>query len=128
MNGTYQQHFPMVVDETYSNWFTPASGFTITSSFLRQVDQNLYLIGLTGEFSADVITAHSQTKIGSLNLSYFGGKPLAGNIPAVVVKTNDSSYYSAIVAVFSSGDVFVRGAESNAYQVLFTGLLVRREA
>lgn len=127
MNGTYQPHFQMTSDDTYTNWFSPASGFTVTDSVIMQIEQNIYYIYLDGEFSTNAITANGEVSIGSYISSYFGGKPLSGYAPAHVTKTGESAIYSAVIQFFTSGGITVRGSTGLANHVRMSGLVIRRE-
>ena len=127
MNGTYQHHFPMTLDETYSNWFTPVNDFSVSTATIRQVESNLFYIYITGEFSTNAIAANGDTSIGSLTLSYFGNKPVTGYVPAVVRPLASSAFHLAIALFSTAGGISIRGATAAAGQVYVNGLVTRRE-
>lgn len=114
-------------DYKYLDWFTPASGFTVTQATLRHVERNVWYLYINGHFDTDEITAYAGKQIGSIVKSYFGNVGLTAYVPALCSAIGTGVYRAGVAQFGNAGTVIVSGANNATGSVIVNGLLITRE-
>ena len=128
-------HFRMErwVTTQHTEWFTPATGFTVSQCTIRHVERNIWFVYISGSFATSDIEPYVGIEIGRYTKSFFGGYPVTGMISALCTATGTNQSRAGVLEFQqsggdpTSGSIVVSGVTQATASVVATGFVVSRE-